>query len=273
MPDGFEPITLGHNPSLKPRYCPICNQQARRDVTCDEGWIETPPLAEGYASAFGRCVQWQAKMDGDKLSATLGASNLVESQYTQNWEELELKHESWKLAKAMSGKIDEIVSQGLNLVFLGGVGTGKTLASVLLCREAVKLGYNSLKVDWSKFLDTIRDSYSDKKMEPENQQFFRLESCDLLLLDDIGSGEKDESRFSQSRLEKVISRRYDQKKPTIVTANFNPQQIEEVLGVRSASRIQGRMIQVKFSGTSYRVKKERESVNSLINNLWLEAKL
>lgn len=253
-------------------FCSLCQTERRTDKDCMDGWIECEPLAAGYAPAMGRCIQWQALLDSQRLAKSLGNSNLDESQYEQSWETLEIIHDSWKAAATIARNIEEIINNGVNLVFLGHVGTGKTLASVLLCKDAVKQGYSSLKVDWSKFLDGIKDSYSDKGLERESKQFERLEACDLLLLDDIGAGEKDENRYSQSRLEKIISRRYDRKKSTIVTANFNPNQLSEVLGKRAASRITGRMMQVSFNGPSYRVAKERESVQAVVSKIWAEAK-
>lgn len=251
--------------------CATCLQAPRTDYQCDAGWIEVAPLAPGYNNAMAPCKQWQAHKRGTQQAEGMAAAGLNDAKYQATWSDLTLDHKSWLAAREISNKIGEIISQGLNIMCKGPTGTGKTLAAILICRAAMQAGHTVMKLDWNRFLDSVRDGYNDRTQEPEGKKFDRVCAVDLLLLDDIAAG-GDDSKYSSSRLEKVITRRYDAQLPTIITANLTGRSLGELLGDRAASRINGRVIELVFDGQRFRETSERREVNDLVQSIWRGAK-
>ncbi|WP_272976902.1 ATP-binding protein [Deinococcus geothermalis] len=245
--------------------CERC-QQAQREV-CEAGFILVAEGQPGQADTYARCKQWEAHIQANRHAAGLSAAGLDDAKYSATWGELTLNHRSWLAARELAGKVDEVVRQGLNIVAMGPTGTGKTLAAVLICRAAMQAGYTALKLDWSRFLDGLRDGYSDRTQEPEGKKLDRVCAADILLLDDIAAG-GDDNKFSTARLEKVIGRRYDAQKPTILTANLQTNALHELLGDRAASRIHGRVIELVFNGQRFREQTERREVQDLVQSIW-----
>lgn len=245
--------------------CAICGQGGRPG--CASGWMEAAPLAPGYAPSMARCPQWAATLKAGKHAAGLSAAGLDEARYTATWDDLTLNHKSWLAARELSTKAGEVVRQGLNIVAVGPTGTGKTLAAVLICRAAMQAGHTALKLDWSRFLDGLRDGYNDRTQEPEGKKLDRVCAADILLLDDVAAG-GDDNKYSTARLEKVITRRYDAGKPTILTANLLPRDLHELLGDRAASRVHGRVIELTFNGQKFREQTEKREVANLVQSIW-----
>ena len=247
--------------------CTVCQQAPRTDYDCDGGWIEVAPLAPGYNNAMARCKQWEAHLKAVHQTEGLAAAGLNDAKYQAEWADLTLTHRSWLAAREISTKISSVITKGLNIVCVGPTGTGKTLAAVLITRAAMKAGHSVMKLDWNRFLDGVRDGYNDRTQEPEGKKFDRVCSVDLLMLDDVAAG-GDDNKYSSSRLEKVITRRYDAQLPTILTANLRIQNLHDLLGDRAASRIHGRVIELVFDGQKFRESTERREVSDLVNSIW-----
>lgn len=248
-------------------HCAVCQQVCRTDTACDQGWVELDAGGAGQAALVAPCKQWQALLKGQADAAGLHAAGLDDARYAQDWADLNTNHKSWQAARSIAANIGPVIRQGLNVVAVGPTGTGKTHAAVLVCRAAQAAGHTALKLDWSRFLDGLRDGYNDRTQEPEGKKLDRVCAADILLLDDIAAG-GDDNKYSTTRLEKIITRRYDAQKPTILTANLTPRGLHELLGDRAASRINGRVIEITFNGERYREKTERQEVNGLIQAIW-----
>jgi len=249
--------------------CGTCKGKVRADAECDDGWIYTSGVV-GYADTATRCRYAAAYLEGRKQAEGLDAAGLSDAQYALEWSEMDLDHKSWKAARALSTNIGEVISEGLNVAFTGPTGRGKTHAAMLLCRDAMRAGHTALRLDWSRFLDGLRDGYNDKTVESEAKKYERLAGVDLLLLDDIGSSGED-GNFSSKRLEKVILRRYDAGKPTLLTANFTAQGLGDLMGERAASRVQQRFMLITFNGVNYRGPERQQGAKTLISRIWAGA--
>ncbi|AFZ67548.1 ATP-binding protein [Deinococcus peraridilitoris] len=252
--------------------CQVCQQTLRTDRSCDAGWIEVEqyPPEQGRAPLVARCRQWEAHLAATAHASGLEASGLTDAAYTASWNDLDLTSRAWQAAHSIARHVEDVIERGLNVVLSGVTGTGKTHAGVLITRAAMGGGATAMKLDWSRFLDGVRDSFNDRTLESEGQQLQRLVAVDFLMLDDIGSGDAENNRFSLTRLEKVIGRRYDAGKPTLLTVNFKPQLLAEVIGDRAAGRIKGRVMEISFT-TKYREHTERQEVADLVSRLWAGA--
>jgi DNA replication protein DnaC len=202
-------------------------------------------------------------------------AGLDEARYQAGWDALELTEKSWKAAFVIGENILKVLEDGVNIFASGPTGRGKTHACVLIAREALSKGKTVAKVVWADFLDSIRDTYNKKtfgeEFLTERQQIQRLVDADLCFLDDVGSAGTDGdngSKFSQSRLERVIMGRYDLGKATMLTCNFSLKDIQQITGERVADRIKGKLIELAFTGKEYRKTTESAEARKTVGAIW-----
>lgn len=143
--------------------------------------------------------------------------------------------------------IEKHISEGHGLTLSGGVGTMKTTLAIATMRVAMEKGYKAYFIPMVSLLDmifTLRDSQERFDFER------RLRSVDLLLLDDIGA--EYDQQWVLSKVDSIITERYNRKKPVILTTNLN----DELLSKKYNDRIMDRLRMVNqvviFPGESLR---------------------
>ena len=142
-----------------------------------------------------------------------------------------------------------------NLLFFGAPGLGKTHLSAAIAREVSAAG-------WSVVYDTaghVFRVFEDEKFgrEEAGEDVERVLRCDLLILDDLGT--ELTTAFVQSALYEIVNTRLVERRPTILSTNLMPSDLERRYSPQAASRIQGEYQLLPFVGEDIRrLKKERE---------------
>lgn len=139
--------------------------------------------------------------------------------------------------------LDENLSQGKGIWFMGGTGTGKTTLGMLIASEALKAGKSVGIYFAPKLLTRIRQTYQEAETENAYAQFFdRVTSVDLLYIDDLGSERRTDWVVEQ--LYAVVNERYENQRPMLITSNAEgeivvegQQQLEDQIGRRTISRL------------------------------------
>ena len=125
-----------------------------------------------------------------------------------------------------------------SLFFCGTCGSGKTWFAHALIREVFKniVGYWWPKIITSPSLDSklLKASKSD---EGDAELIRMYADEDLLMIDDLGRESKSD-RLKRQYYE-LFNQRYLNQKPTIVTSNFELNELSEVLDGAVISRMQG----------------------------------
>lgn len=143
------------------------------------------------------------------------------------------------------------VARGLeveNLVFLGGVGLGKTFLSSAIANTVLQAGRTVVYVTLSDLFDLIRRCKFDLD---DAEGLSMLREADLLILDDLG-GEK-VSDFSLQELFTLINHRINHRRPLVVSTNLSPKALEEVYTARIFSRLMGSARLIKLEGDDIRL--------------------
>lgn len=137
--------------------------------------------------------------------------------------------------------LDERAASGQNLILLGGVGTGKTGLGIAAIREASLRGHTVQFGTAADILDAMRPRRDDANKPDELAAEFalrRLQTVDILLLDDLGA--EKQTDWAAERLYLVINGRYERELPTIVTSNLTVDQLTAMhpeMGARIVSRL------------------------------------
>lgn len=132
--------------------------------------------------------------------------------------------------------IEERIETGAGLWLMGDVGTGKTTLAMLVSRTALEAGSSVAIYSLPRLLARIRRTYDADASEDSYLEFFdRLASVDLLHIDDLGAEKR--SDWVLEQLYAIVDRRYEERRPLVVTTNLDQAKLEEQIGVRTVSRL------------------------------------
>ena len=170
-------------------------------------------------------------------------SNLPEALW--DYKELVCNEKDLQVYKKLQTKSDAIlnfIEEGNNLyIYSENCGNGKTT-------WAIRLMYSYFDKIWHKscfdckalFVSVPKFLYNCKRSISQDVKGFEelcnlISEVDLVIWDDIG--EMKASDYEHQILFQYIDDRINSKKSNIYTSNKNKEQLEDVLGVRLASRI------------------------------------
>lgn len=143
-----------------------------------------------------------------------------------------------------------------NLILTGGTGLGKTHLSLAIANEAIQRGFGVVYGSAGNLVAKMENEHFGK--EPEEETCGLLQSCDLLILDDLGTEFK--SSFSSSAVYNVVNSRLMAQKPTIISTNLSTREMVEYYSERFASRIIGSFRRIVFVGKDVRQQKRMKGV-------------
>ena len=138
-----------------------------------------------------------------------------------------------------------------NLLFLGGVGLGKTHLSLSIINVVTEKGFGVIYDSAQNLFNKIEKehfSYSGS-----NEIIDAVLSCDLLVIDDLGT--EFITPFTVSQFYNIINSRINSGLPTIINTNLDFSEIQENYTARVLSRIMGNYKIKKFMGDDIRIKK------------------
>ena len=118
---------------------------------------------------------------------------------------------------------------------LGSPGTGKTHLSIGIALEIMKSGQSAVFTSASRMLRAVKDTYHKESRFSEKQVMAVYESCDLLILDEVGV--QTGSDYEKNIIFDVINARYENTRPTIILSNLVIDECKLYLGERVFDRM------------------------------------
>lgn len=181
----------------------------------------------------------------------------VSYQYTITLTPQQRDLEAFKALTEFKEAVVKKVEAGDNLYIWGkNTGNGKTSwACKIMGHYFRKIAFSSglenegLYIYLPTFLNKLRDSFDDKTPEFE-KELEMVESCNLLIVDDIGSERLTE--WVRERIISIIHTRVSNGLSTIYTSNLSPDELKAELGDRIASRILGCSQIIEITGADRR---------------------
>ncbi len=145
-----------------------------------------------------------------------------------------------------------------NLLFIGGTGLGKTFLSACVASALTDRGYCVMYESAGHLFDKLEKNRFSPSEETQ-QQVQQLHSCDLLIIDDLGT--ELPGNFVNAALYSLLNDRLLAGKPMVISTNLNIDEISRRYSPQIASRLQGSFKRLTFVGEDIRVMKNRGTVH------------
>ncbi len=146
-----------------------------------------------------------------------------------------------------------------NLLLRGGTGLGKTYLSACIARVVAEKGCSVCYDTASSALESFeRQKFSRNPEEAEAAalRVSRMLSCDLMILDDLGT--EMVTPMSVSALYTLINSRLAGKQRTVISTNCPDDELERRYNGQICSRLHGEYLELPFSGTDIRLQKRKK---------------
>lgn len=141
-----------------------------------------------------------------------------------------------------------------NLLFNGGTGLGKTFLSACIAREVAALGC-SVAYETAAHLFAKLEKHRFRPDEETAQDVKRLQDCDLLILDDLGT--ELPGNFVTAALYTLVNDRLLANKPMVISTNLTMEEVGQRYSPQVRSRLEGSFQLLPFVGQDIRVLKNR----------------
>ena len=136
-----------------------------------------------------------------------------------------------------------------NLIFLGATGLGKTHLSLAIANVVLQRGYSVCYGTSYNICEDLRaEAYGkDKRITYTEDKVFE---SDLLILDDLGT--EIYNQYNTAAIHNIINTRMLSGKPTIISTNYDWDELLDKYDQRVTSRINGEYTQIHLFGSDIR---------------------
>ena len=155
-----------------------------------------------------------------------------------------------KLVFNYAKHIDKHMAAGTGLILSGNYGTMKTTLAVCVLKYYMEQGGKGLFIPMCSLMDSL---YTMKARNVEEWSRFemRIRNTGLLVIDDLG-GEDTGAPWVASKVNSIITERYNRKKPIIITTNLTQQELEGTYPGRLLDRLRSTSYYLSFTADSKR---------------------
>ncbi|HYB26956.1 MAG TPA: ATP-binding protein [Solirubrobacteraceae bacterium] len=130
--------------------------------------------------------------------------------------------------------IDEHLSAGRGLWFMGPVGTGKTTLAMLVSKAALEAGRSVAIYSLPRLLNEIRETHRPDRSHMDLLD--RLTAVDLLHIDDVGAERTTD--WVLEELYSIVNARYEDERSMVITTNLLEREaLCEQITERTVSRL------------------------------------
>lgn len=234
---------------LEPVYtCPACK---------DTGYIVSEADSDGTFKTKCHCFRQQ------EIRILYAQSNIQDMISKENFSTLSFAYyqgDDLRRFEAAVGLCRKLIqnfrADPQNLFLYGTVGTGKSFLSGCVAKELLQEGHSVIYFSSSGLFETLARYSFDLKSKEALQDFYDdFYSCDLLIIDDLGT--EITNSFVTSQLFSCLNERYLRRKATIISTNISLEELRDRYSDRIFSRITSHFTLCKLTGPDIRILKKR----------------
>ena len=127
------------------------------------------------------------------------------------------------------------------LIIYGNIGYEKTYLAACIANKMIEQNKIVLMEKSSSIIDKIKESFNKNELS-ENEITELYSNVDMLIIDDFGS--ENLSKWALEKLYKIISNRYDNELPIVITTRYNKEQLIEQLYTENFTEIAEEIVEV-----------------------------
>lgn len=120
------------------------------------------------------------------------------------------------------------------LIIYGNIGYEKTYLAACIANKMIEQNKIALMEKSSSIIDRIKESFNKEGLS-ETQIIELYSNVDMLIIDDFGNEKL--SKWALEKLYKIISNRYDNELPIVITTRYNKEQLIELLSTENDTKI------------------------------------
>lgn len=127
------------------------------------------------------------------------------------------------------------------LIIFGNIGYEKTYLAACIANKMIEQNKIALMEKSSSIIDRIKGSFN-KEVLSEMEIIELYSNVDMLIIDDFGN--ENLSKWALEKLYKIISNRYDNELPIVITTRYNKEQLIEQLSTENDTEIAEEIVKV-----------------------------
>lgn len=127
------------------------------------------------------------------------------------------------------------------LIIYGNIGYEKTYFGACIANKMIENNKIVLIEKSSSIIDKIKESFNKDGLS-ETQIIELYSNVDMLIIDDLGN--ENLSKWALEKLYKIISNRYDNELPIVITTRYNKEQLIEQLSTENDTEIEEEIVEV-----------------------------
>lgn len=127
------------------------------------------------------------------------------------------------------------------LIIYGNIGYEKTYLAACIANKMIGQNKIVLMEKSSSIIDKIKESFNKDGLS-EMQIIELYSNVDMLIIDDLGN--ENISKWALEKLYKIISNRYDNELPIVITTRYNKEQLIEQLFTENDTEIAEEIVEV-----------------------------
>lgn len=187
-------------------------------------------------------------------------ANISRTYHSLGFDDLrEDKEDLGEVVHSFISNWDTYKRYGRGIIFMGGLGTGKTTAQVLLLKELIKKGE---KV-WFMTFTELTDAYMNTNNQ-KDEIYHEIQTAACVAVDEVPCGKsKDQKDFFEKVLEWAIRYRVENSLPTVMGTNLTEKGMTENYP-RICSLVGMTYLLYEVDGEDVRKTTSKEQVEELI---------
>lgn len=199
---------------------------------------------------------WRKRPVEERLKNTAIPKKYVASTL-DNYDEENGSQDVIIYARHWLSNLEDNLNNGTGLYMFGGTGSGKTHVATSILKRAVAThevcGYF---ITTEQYLETSYSALDDDRYDDESPDADTIHYIDnvydILVLDGLGT-ERRQSEFAKKSLTSMLSKRYENQLPTIITTDIPLNKLSSIYGNRLSSIVTDCCLFIPFLGEDYRL--------------------